>query len=98
MGTAALIQSQLDAVNEEETVNALDDKIKPTDFGNVQFGARNKAWSFAEIEDLAKSNILYQNFHTQLAKFMKFNQFKPPKDEDQVCIILSLLISNLICP
>jgi hypothetical protein len=94
MSTAALIRNQieqLDAVNEEETDNALDDKIRPTDFGNVQFGAKNKAWSFAEIEDLAKSNILYRNFRTQLAQFMELNHFKPPKDEDRVCNILNFL-------
>jgi hypothetical protein len=97
MSTAALIRNQIeqldDAINEEETANALNDKSKPTEFGNVQFGARNKAWSFAEIEDLAKSNILYRNFRTHLARFMELNHFKPPKDEDRVCIISNFLIS-----
>jgi hypothetical protein len=91
MSTAALIRSQIEQIdNEEETdANALDDKSKPTEFGNVQFGARNKVWSFAEIEDLAKSNILYRNFRAQLARFMGLNNFKPPKDEDRVCIIIN---------
>ena len=86
---------QLDPINkEEETVNHLDDKSKPTKFGNVHFGARNKVWSFAEIEDLAKSNILYRNFHTQLAQFMELNHFKSLNDEDRVRIILNFLLLN----
>ena len=91
MSTAALIWSQieqLDAINEDETV-----KSTELQFGNVQFGARNKAWSFGEIEDLVKSNILYRNFRTHLAGFMELNHFKPPKDEDWVCIMLNFLIS-----
>ena len=98
MSTAALIRSQieqLDPINEEEeTVNRLDDKSKPTEFGNVHFGARNKIWSFAEIEDLAKSNILYRNFRTRLAQFMELNHFKSLNDEDRVRIILNFLLLN----
>jgi hypothetical protein len=99
MGAAALIRSQIEqldasAINEEETTNALDDKSKPTDFGNVQFGARNKAWSFAEIEEMANSNILYRNFRTRLTQFMEANHCELPKD-DSVCIILNFLISYI---
>lgn len=86
MSTAALIRSQIeqfDASSEED--NTLDDKSK-TDFGNVQFGARNtKAWSFSEIEDLENSNPLYRNFRTHLTQFMEANGLKSPKDEDRVC-------------
>ena len=95
MSTASLIRSQIeqhDAVNEEETT-ALGDKSKPTNFGNVQFGARNKAWSFTEIEDWANSNILYRSFRTRLTQFMEANNFELPKDEDRVRVILNLLIS-----
>jgi hypothetical protein len=88
MSTAALIRSQIerfDAMNEEETVDALDNKSKPTDFGNVQFGARNdRTWSFIQIEDLAKSNLLYRKFRTNLTQFMEANGFKSPKDEARV--------------
>ena len=95
MSTAALIRSQIeefDAINEEETVDALNNKSKPTDFGNVQFGARNdRTWSFAQIEDLAKSNPLYRKFHTNLTHFMEANRFKSPKDEDLVRVIHFLI-------
>jgi hypothetical protein len=89
MSTAALIRSQieqLDAVNEEET----DDKsnLKPTDFGVVVFGAKNKAWTFTELEDLANSDILYRNFRTRLKQFMEANHIELPKDEFRVSIII----------
>ena len=82
MSTAALIRSQieqLDAINElEEEAN---DKSKPTDFGVVVFGARNKAWLFTEIEDWSKSDILFRNFHTRLKQFMEANHFELSNDE-----------------
>ena len=98
MSAATLIRrqiEQLDVVNidkEETSANALDDKSKATDFGNVLFGARNKAWSFAEMEDLENSNILHRNFRTHLTQFLEANNFILPKDEDWVCIILNFLL------
>ena len=91
MSTAALIRSQieqLDAINEEETDDKSNSGSKPTDFGVVLFGARNKAWSFTEIEDLANSDNLYRNFRARLNQFMEANHIESPKDEVRVSIII----------
>lgn len=80
MSTAALIRSQIeqfDASSEED--NTLDDKSK-TDFGNVQFGARNtKAWSFSEIEDLENSNPFISEFSHSLNTIYGGEWFKITK-------------------
>ncbi len=58
---ATMIRSLIDAVKEPEETSDLSTN-KPTNFGNVQFGARHKAWSFMELEELANSDPLYKNF------------------------------------
>ena len=94
MSTAALIWSQieqLDAIDEEDTDDKSNSGPKPTDFGVVNlviFDAKNKAWSFTEIEDLADSDILYQNFGTCLNQFMETNHIESPKDEVRVSIFI----------
>jgi hypothetical protein len=62
MGVATLIRSHIDAIEEEEErPNAMGDSDKPTNFGNVQFGARQKPCLFAELEEQTSSDPLYSN-------------------------------------
>jgi len=96
MNTATLIRSLIDANEELEETSDLS-TIKPTNFGNVQFGAQHKAWSFTEIEELASSDPLYRNFQKNLTEFLGASNFESPKDQDRVLIYyVCFLIFGLI--
>jgi hypothetical protein len=87
MNTSTMIRSLIDAADEENAdIDSNFTSDKATDFGNVQFGARHKAWSFAELEEL---DPLYRNFHKSLTKFLEECSFKSPDDQDRVIVFAS---------
>ena len=95
MGVAILIQSQIDAFEEEEErQNTMGDSEKPTNFGNVQFGAHQKLCVFAELEEQTSSNSLYSNLCRKLSVLLHNGGFALHDNqpslflpEDQVCFI-----------
>ena len=79
-----MIQSLIDAADEGNAdIDSNFTSDKATDFGNVQFGARHKVWSFAELEEL---DPLYKNFYKSLTKFLEDCGYKSPNDQDGIRI------------
>jgi hypothetical protein len=77
MGVATLIRSHIDAIEEEEErPNAMGDSDKPTNFGNVQFGARQKPCLFAELEEQTSSDPLYSNLRKKLSVLLHNGGFE----------------------
>jgi hypothetical protein len=92
MNTATMIQSLIDTMDDVEGIaDEIDETAqvsssKKGNFGNIQFGARFKTWSFPEIEERADLDPMYRNFQRFLLAFLVANGFEFSNDHasDQV--------------